>query len=85
MSQTRASPRVTDQKLCAFDVFAGLCVRGDLTHIEKVNLLEELHRRLPGAGFGELAHALRILAAMTPQQREVLIDESMELLLRCEG
>ncbi len=85
MRQARESSRVTEQKLCAFDVFAGLCVRGDLTQVDKINLSENLHGRLPGAGFGELAHALRILAAMTPQQREALVDESMELLLKCEG
>ncbi len=85
MSRTRASVKATDHEVQAFDVFCGLCVRGDLTQVDKVNLLENLHRRLPGAGFGEFAHALRILTAMTLQQREALCTESMNLLLRCEG
>ncbi len=69
----------------ALEVFCTLCFRGDLTERGKVNLLEDLHRRYPRSGYGELAHTLRVLSTMTVEEREVLFKHSLDLLVRRAG
>lgn len=69
----------------ALEVFCTLCFRGDLTQRGKVNLLDDLHRRYPRSGYGELAHTLRVLSTMTVEEREALFKHSLDILLRRAG
>ena len=66
----------------AFEVFCKLCFRGDLTQGGKINLLEDLHRRYPRSGYGELAHTLRVLSTMTVEQRKALFKHSLDVIVR---
>ncbi len=69
----------------ALEAFCTLCFRGDLTERGKVNLLEDLHRRYPRSGYGELAHTLRVLSTMTVEEREAQFKHSLDILVRRAG
>ncbi len=73
---------MSQNETMAFEVFCTLCTRGDLTERGKVNLLEDLHRKYPRSGYGELAHTLRVLSTMTVEEREALFQRSLDVLVR---
>lgn len=76
---------MSQNETMAFEVFCTLCFRGDLTERGKINLLEDLHRKYPGSGYGELAHTLRVLSTMTVEEREALFKHSLDILMRRAG
>ena len=61
----------------AVKAFSMLVARGDLTTCGKVNLLEDLDRRFPGRGYGELAHTVRMISLLTPEERIQLVEDSV--------
>jgi hypothetical protein len=61
----------------ALEAFCTLCFRGDLTERGKVNLLEDLDRRFPGRGYGDLGHSVRMISLLTPEERMQLIEDSV--------
>ena len=69
----------------ALEVFCTLCFRGDLTQRGKVNLLDDLHRRYPQSGYGELAHTLRMFSTLTVEEREALFKYNLDIFLRRAG
>ncbi len=73
---------MSDKEIMAVEVFCTLCFRGDLTERGKVNLLEDLHRRYPRSGYGELAHTLRTFSLLTVEEREALFKHSLDAILR---
>ncbi len=75
-------PTPYDQEQRELKTFLVLVFRGDLTHQGKINLLEDLQRKYPRSGYGELAHTLRVLSTMTVEEREALFQRSLDVLVR---
>lgn len=69
----------------AVKAFSMLVARGDLTTCGKVNLLEDLDRRFPGRGYGELAHTMRVISLLTPKERMQLVEDSILALEECNA